>query len=134
MKNKQNGMVMLEILVSLIIFVLGFVGLLGAMTSSTKLQGENRFRSEAVNIANELFGQMSVSKTETLATNYGSGSTRFTTWVNNRVKTLPNGQATITFPAASSQGALVKLTVTWLSPNAPSGTASSQYVTTTYFP
>jgi type IV pilus assembly protein PilV len=136
MKNNQHGIVLIEILVSLVIFVLGIVGVLGSVAATARFSGDNRFRAEAVNIADELLGQMAVSKTDTLKTSYASGSGNFTAWKDARVKTLPNGDATITFPGgeASANGVLVQLKITWLSPNAKPDTPASAYTTTTYFP
>ena len=129
MKKQQKGGILIEVLVSLMIFALGVVGLLGSMAVTSKHSSENRFRAEAVSIADELFGQMTVSNPATLSTEYAVGSPLFQAWLINRVQTLPGGNAGIVFdPGAMAGGFLVSLTITWAAPDEPIST----YATTTH--
>lgn len=135
MKNQQRGGILIEVLISLVIFALGIVGLLGSMAVSSQYSSENRFRTEAMTMADELFGQMAVSKASTLNTDYGPDSTNFNDWVKKRVQTLPNGTAAIVFPGneAIAGGTFAQLTISWISPNAKPETPRGVYTTTTYF-
>ena len=135
MKEQQRGGILIEVLVSLTIFAVGVVGLLGSMAVTSQFSNENRFRTEAVSIADELLGQMAVSKAATLSTDYVDTSANFQNWLTSRVKTLPNGQATIVFPAgaASAGGTFVQLTIFWKSPDSKAGAQQAAYTTTTYF-
>lgn len=132
--RKQQGSIMVEALVGLVIFSMGIVGLLGSMATSAQLSNENRYRAEAVSFADELLGQMAVSKTDKLKTDFSLSSDQFKDWLDNRVHMLPGGQATITFPGAEQMNGsvLVQLSISWHSPNAPD-TQRNEYTTITYF-
>lgn len=130
----QQGFALIEALVGLVIFSLGIIGLLSSVATSTQLFNENRYRTEAVAIADELFGQMAVAKTSDLKNTYSQSSTLFQEWVENRVKTLPKGEAAIVFPGAEklTDSAFVRLSISWQPPEAPS-TLRNEYITTSYF-
>ncbi len=124
---------MFETLISIVIFAVGIVGLIGAFLTSTKLAGENRYRTEVVAISNELLGEMSVADHTQLKTQYANtGTNKFADWKTKRVGTLPKGNATINFPTTKN-GTVVALTVTWSSPGGTTDSENS-FVTKTYFP
>jgi Tfp pilus assembly protein PilV len=139
MKIKQKGGVMVEALVSIALFSVGIVGLLGFLGASTTLSADSRYRTEAITLADELFGEMAASDVRTVSNVFGESSHRFTKWRDARVAgLLPNGNADIEFipgTRVDSSGTptgstFVTLTITWKAP--ADKDSGSRFVTSTY--
>ncbi|MDR2173839.1 MAG: hypothetical protein LBE32_06540 [Burkholderiales bacterium] len=132
MKITQNGSVMVEALVGIALFSIGMVGLLSSLGVSTTLSTDSRYRTEAITLADELFGEMEASD------DYNKSSERFAAWKKNRVRgLLPNGNAEIDFipgTRAHSTGAntFVTLTITWKAPSDKASDPGGKFVTSTY--
>jgi type IV pilus assembly protein PilV len=145
MKIKQRGGIMVEVLVSMVLFGTGVVGLLGFLGTSATLSADSRYRTEAAVLADELFGEMVAANISTLSTNYDASSPRFAAWKDRVAGLLPNGNANINFtPGERMDGegnltgnSFVTLTITWKAPSdTQTDTASGgghKYVTSTYF-
>ena len=109
-KRTLRGFVLIEVLVSVLLFSIGVLGLITIQSQSIKASGEARMRTEAVFAANDLLGRMWVDRAN-LATYAGTST----------LATLPSGQTTV-----AVNGAVVTITVTW---RPPGTTANRQYVT-----
>ncbi len=97
----SRGFMILEVLIALLIFSLGVLGLVGLQASATKSSGQAQFRAQAVLLADELVGMMwAGDRTNANLLNvYGPASTDagFTTWKNKVAATLPGAtQPTVT--------------------------------------
>lgn len=133
-KKIVAGYVLLEVLVALLIFSLGLLGMIGFQASATKIASDSRFRTEAAMLADELIGRMSMSKIGgTSAVNNGvvtvvggvrdqycsgSGSGKLKDWINERVKggaRLPGADVTVACDAGNitSAALVVKVTIRW---------------------
>ncbi|MGA8031393.1 MAG: hypothetical protein WCB48_03290 [Casimicrobiaceae bacterium] len=108
--RSDGGYVLLEVLISILLFSLGVLGLITIQANAVQAAGEANMRAEAVFAANEITGRMWVDRSN-LASYAGTTS----------VAALPNGQAAVTV-----NGAAVSVTVTWRPPGA---TANRQYTT-----
>ena len=102
MKRNQvaGGFVLLEVLVALVVFSLGLLGMLGFQASAMAIATDSRFRTEAAMLADELIGKMNASSMSTVRTDFASSGTKYLDWYNNRVKgnaKLPNATASVTF-------------------------------------
>jgi len=109
-RKVQNGYVLVEALVSVLLFSLGLVGLVGIQANSIKAVSEARLRADAVLAANELVGRMWVDRTN-LASYAGTTS----------LGSLPGGKQVVTV-----NNPVVTVTVTW---RPPGQSADRQYVT-----
>lgn len=92
MPHHQTGSVLLEALISILIFSIGVLALIGTSTISTTKAGDAKYRVDASLLANELIGQMWVSdRTQaTLQTNFNSpGGGGYTAWASHVQATLP---------------------------------------------
>lgn len=111
------GYVLLEALVGLLIFSLGLLGLIGFQASAMKIASDSRFRTEAAMLADELIGKMSMSKISTVQTEYSADGSKFSDWLNNRVKggsKLPGAAASVTFATANTNATLLAtVTISW---------------------
>jgi type IV pilus assembly protein PilV len=87
----------LEVLIALLIFSLGVLGLVGLQANATKTSGQAQYRAQAVLLADELIGMMWAgdhSNANLMAT-YGSSSTDagFVAWQNKVAALLPTSGA-----------------------------------------
>ena len=98
----DGGYVLLEVLISILLFSLGVLGLITIQANAVQAAGEANMRAEAVFAANEITGRMWVDRSN-LASYAGTTS----------LPSLPNGQAAVTV-----NGAAVSVTVTWRPPGA----------------
>ncbi len=114
-RRAGQGFMLLEVLIALLIFSLGVLGLVGLQSAAAKQSGESRYRADAVLLANELIGMMWAgdhSNAMLLAT-YSATSTDagFTAWKAKVGTTLPGALAP----------AVVLTTVTAAAPVVPAG-------------
>jgi len=121
--GQQRGVVMIEVLVALLIFMLGVLGLVGLQTSMTRAQTDSKVRAEAVTLANDVIGRMwtdldKLSDYDTKTSEASSASkcealTRCTEWQNKVAKTLPGGSSAITVDTATGD---VAVQLSWTTP------------------
>ena len=68
-------------------------------------------------LADELIGKMSMSKISTVQTEYSADGSKFSDWLNNRVKggsKLPGAAASVTFATANTNATLLAtVTISW---------------------
>lgn len=75
LRKAQNGVMLLEALIAILIFSLGILGLVGMQASAVRASRDAQFRSEAGLLANELIGEMRTDNRDgsVLRTNFDSG-------------------------------------------------------------
>ncbi len=93
-RDKLNGgFMLLEVLIAVLIFALGVLGLVGLQANAVKQSGQAKYRADATLLANELIGQMWVSDRSfaALSAAFGSaaGGPRFTAWQTRVAASLP---------------------------------------------
>lgn len=100
----QRGSVLLESLISVLIFSIGLIGLVGLASQALNQSGQSRARNDASNLASELVADMWIS---------GSAPTAFdtTAWQARVAVTLPSGTATVT-----PTGTQVSIVIAWPDP------------------
>lgn len=101
----QNGSVLIESLVALVIFSMGVLALVGLQSAMIKNSSDNRYRAEAQLIAQTHIANMMA---------YGGDAANYITQVDkDKIKSqLPNG--TLTFSALTNT--MVTVTVGWQVP------------------
>lgn len=97
----QQGSMMLEALIALLIFSMGILAIVGLQAASIKNTADAQYRSEASFYANQILGRMWVDQTN-LASYVVTGQS---------IAGLPNGQRTVAL-----NGDEVTVTVTWQPP------------------
>jgi type IV pilus assembly protein PilV len=119
MKSKQTGSFILEALISILIFSIGILGIVGLQAAAIKDTAAAKYRTDASLLVNQIVGQMWVDdKTNAgLIANYESpGGAKYLDWKSGVVQALPGASAT---PPTITIGAnnAVTVTVWWQSPD-----------------
>ncbi len=57
-RSEQRGFMLLEVLVAILIFAVGILGLVGLQANAVQQSGMAKYRADAALLANELVGQM----------------------------------------------------------------------------
>jgi type IV pilus assembly protein PilV len=118
--KNQQGVVILEALIGLVIFSMGLLALAGLQAAMIKNTSDNKFRADATYIAQEGFGRMWTDPTNLAAYQCLDESASCADISN----LLPSGRRTIT---VGNRG-LVTITVTWQLP----GQDQHNYTTSTF--
>ena len=114
LKSAQQGAVLIEAMVAILIFSLGVLAIVGLQGNMIKNVADSKYRSEASYIAQSRIAQMWANP-DNLAT-YIETNTDISA-------VLPGGKRTVVTPTAGQY----TVTVTWLQP----GTATTHNYTTT---
>lgn len=119
MKNmsikKQQGSMLLEALIGILIFSMGILAIVGLQSSAIRATTDAKYRVDASFLANQIIGQIWVDP------GYVVSSTNEAAWLARIAAALPNGDGDI-----SVSGDTVTVTITW---QPPSASATSQFVT-----
>jgi type IV pilus assembly protein PilV len=110
--RQQTGSMLIEVLIALLIFSVGILGIVGLQASAVMATSDAKYRSEAGLLANELIGKMWVSdRTQaTLQTAFASpNGTAYLAWLGSSAAT---GTVLQTLPAAGVQANLPTVTIT----------------------
>jgi type IV pilus assembly protein PilV len=142
--KQQNGMMLIEIVISMLLLSIALLALVGMKATSITLAGDAKLRSDANYLASQLIGQMWVDRA-----NLGSYAHRpttgsacafsgaesslaaVTTWIGDSTKkgtvagVLPNARAQILANASTGE---VTVTLCW---RAPQESVDHTYSTTT---
>ena len=111
----QRGVSMIEVLVVIVLFSFGLIGMVGLQAKAVQTSVSAEDSSRAALLANDMASAMWAANTVTLP------SADISTW-NTRVgdassRGLPNGAGTVTVSAG-----VATITVTWRAPHEPVGT------------
>lgn len=108
----QRGISLLEVLVAMLIFMLGILGLVGLQSSMTRAQTEAKFRADAANLATEAFARMWADLPN--LNNYNGSSCasvqRCKEWQDKVSAALPQGSGAVTLESATGNATA---TVSW---------------------
>ena len=126
--RRQRGSFIIEALISLVLFAVGLVALVGLASQSLSQVGQTRARNEASNLAGDLTGILwtlpALPASFTAAT-WADNNTPIDGWVD-RVQALPGGAATVTIA-----GSQVTITITWSDAKGGTGGTTHNYTTAT---
>ena len=124
--GRVRGVAMIEVLVAMLIFMLGVIGLVGLQTAMTQAQTNAKFRADASLLADDIVGRMWADLTN-MASYNGTGCASkpmCKEWQTKVSNSLPAGTGAVTVDATTGD---VAVTITWSVP----GGESHQYVTHT---
>jgi len=102
---------MIEVLVSILLFSLGILGLVGLQASAIQFSVEADMRNRAALIANEVSTAMWLSNSTVVDTEAGSPS-----WKSRVAAELPAGTITVTAVSAATMPNSADIHITWKPP------------------
>jgi type IV pilus assembly protein PilV len=142
--NKQAGSMLLEGLISILLFSIGILAIVGLQAASIKMVGDAKYRSDASLLSDQLIGQMWSHAQGTPCTPGFAGTGTpglqqsdfssnpagplYTNWVNSVNASLPGvsgvtaNQPTVTFTTNAltcTPSSIATITIYWNSPNEP---------------
>ncbi len=127
----QQGVMLIEALVAILLFTLGIVAVLGLQANSIVQVTQAKYRTDASYLANQIVGKMWVDQGNggNLASYASPGYAGRSSWDTVVANSLPSGAGTIavvTAPTGGLGGNMVTVTITWRSPQ---DNLQHQYVT-----
>jgi type IV pilus assembly protein PilV len=125
--SPSQGFALLEVLMSIVLFSIGVLGLLILHAKAMQFSIDSENRSRAAVLANELAGKMWATGSVSLAS--GTITTWQTAVANTTSSGLPSGTGSVA--VASS---VATITVTWTTPWQSSSEQSHSYVTQVMIP
>ncbi|HEY0845149.1 MAG TPA: hypothetical protein VGE12_07260 [Noviherbaspirillum sp.] len=111
--QKQQGMMLLEGMIAIVIFSLGILAIVGLQAATIKQTTDAKYRLDASFLANQSIGMIWTNRS-----NLGAHAV-----TNEAISSLPNGKRTITV-----SGNQVTVTITW---KMPGETATHSYTAIT---
>lgn len=129
--SKQQGSMLLEALIAILIFSAGILALVGLQAAAIASSTSAKNRTDAAFLADKVIAEMWVDDPTMLSTLYGTTGAKFINWKTEVQNDLPGAIApTITFAAGSQPtGLKVTVTVLWLLPSEPAGAPPHSYIT-----
>jgi type IV pilus assembly protein PilV len=115
-KSSQQGVVLLEALIAILLFSMGVLALVGLQAAMIKNTSDSKYRAEASFIAQQRLGMIWADPTN--ASDYIETDTDISSL-------LPSGTRTVTSPATDQY----VVTVTWLQPGQPPGQPPHNFTT-----
>lgn len=106
----QQGVMLIEALVAILIFTLGIIALMGLQATSIAQVSQAKFRTDASYLANQIIGKMWVDQAN-LSSYTAAGYAGRADWDTLVAATLPAGAGTI-----AVAGSQVTVTIQWKQP------------------
>ena len=141
MRHRQSGMLMIEVMVTIIIVSFGLLGVAGVILNSLKANEGSYGRAQAVWLANDIIDRMRANRTAAESINLpynlpmngtpsGTGvpTTDLTSWLAAVAATLPSGKGAVSVVSATKK---VSVTVQWDDSRVSGGASSQQFVVET---
>ena len=134
-RGKQQGSMLLEGLIAILIFSMGILAIVGLQAASIKNTTDAKFRSDAAFLANKVIAQMWVADTSTganLATLFNTGGGGYNAWLPEVQSGLPgatgaNVPTIVVVPGGMAGSNVATVTLAW---QAPGDSAAHSYVAT----
>lgn len=124
---------LLEVLIAVLIFAFGILGIVGLQATSIKQVTDAKFRMEATLLSNQLIASMWMSDRSTafLQANFDSSTSNpvgYTAWKSTASEKLPGVNAYAPQVSVDNDN-VVTVTIQWLAPNDPPGSTPHRHVT-----
>ena len=135
-RRRTGGFMLIEVLVSVLIFSVGVLAVVGLQATMSRAQAASKDRADAASLANEVIGLMwsdTAAINSLAAINSYSGSSctayaRCADWANKVAANLPKGASNITVTLVTGETSVfdVNITITWALPDGGMHTYTTQ--------
>lgn len=131
-RAKARGFSLIEVLVSMTIFSVGVLGLLGMYANSVTNYSDAKYRTDATLLAESLINSMWVNRANVANYAYGGtgANTTLTSWLAEMNSALPKAVAVVTVGATTATGTQVTVQINWQPPDAVAQSVTHQHVET----
>lgn len=126
MRRAQLGMAMLEVLVSVLLFSLGILGLIGLQAQAIQFSVESDMRNRAALLANEMASVMWLNNNSVLDTAAGGANS----WDTRIAAALPKGEVTVEAVTDATLPNSADITIEWEPPQRAVGENAKSKLTT----
>jgi len=124
-RPRSNGFALIEVMVSVLLFAIGILGLVGLQASMMQAQTSSKVRADAANLADELTAIIwsDITNIATYTTGGCAGNARCNGWLTKLPQVLPGGTLqTLTIDLAGTSitnqdYGLITITLNWTLPN-----------------
>lgn len=115
-RHSAGGFALIEVLVSVLLFVIGVLGLVGLQASMAQAQTVSKSRTDATYLASELLGRMwtDMSNRDKYNSADCDAHPACKDWMDKVARDLPGGTSTVAFDAATGD---VEIVVGWSLPD-----------------
>lgn len=134
--SNQNGFMLLEALIGILIFSMGILAIVGLQAASIKNSADAKYRTDASFLANQIVSQMWVDRANVASYAYGGTGTipaKLTNWANSVQNTLPGASTKLPIIKTEAIGASlswqVTVTIFW---KEPQETSTHKFTATAY--
>jgi type IV pilus assembly protein PilV len=127
-RRRQGGFTLIEVLVALLVFSLGVLGVVGMQARAVQFSTQAGDRARAAMLANEIVAQMWAQQSAKL------DDDRIASWQKRTKDGLPSGAGTVTTTTAVDGSVTAKVTVTWQAPSMSGTSSSNQFITSVAMP
>ena len=123
---RKTGFVLVEAMVSILIFSIGIIGIIALQAVSVTNSSEGKYRSDASFLADALIGQMWADnrRSDILQANFqggeGTDGIKYTAWMGDVAAQLPSAAGTVRVTPQSSNQSVVLITLSWTMPDGTS--------------
>jgi type IV pilus assembly protein PilV len=127
-KQHQSGSVLLEALISILIFAFGVLSLFGMQAIAMKNMSQSNYRATAVYLASQLIGsaQGDINHLADYQFTAGTANAKVDPWMTEVTAALPRAGATVVVDGPNST---MTVTVSW---QAPGDALSHQHTVSSY--
>lgn len=118
MLKNQKGSILIEGLISIVIFSIGILALMGMQSIAIKNASQAQYRNDAGLLANQILSQMMVDQVN--IANYddsGGASPAKDAWKAQVANTLPNGAGSVIYVDTVATPRLVTIVLNWRAPD-----------------
>ena len=127
-ERPQRGMTLLEVLVSLLVFSLGILGIVGLQARAIQYSFDAEDRSRAATIANEVVATMWANKTMSLTT------AQLAPLQSRAASVAIGGLPNVSIAVTGAASGVATVSITWKSPSKKASDPSSSYYTQVAMP
>jgi len=129
-RRLQEGVMLLEALIAILIFSVGILALVALQGTAISYVSDAKYRTDASFLVNDLISQIWVDRANLANYDYRSGGTpptALTSWIARVNSALPQSDTNPPYVAVDTATGTVDVIVYWRQPSASSSSAPRKY-------